>query len=168
MSSSQSLKSKARVVNLNSGIKKDGVSHIVQVLSIALSSTYILYLKTQAFHWNVVGPNFYSLHKLSEQQYQQLGGAVDELAERIRALGHPTPASFAQFKKLSHINEFSELYTAEEMIQQLVSDHETASSFLKEAFAVAEESYDYATCDMFAKFMTNHEKAAWMLWATLE
>ena len=168
MSSSQTLKSKARVANLNGGIKKDEIGHIVQALSISLSTTYILYLKTQAFHWNVVGPHFYSLHKLAESQYEELGGAIDEMAERIRALGHPAPASFSQFQKLAHIDEFTEILSAEEMLQQLANDHETVAGFLREAFTVAERAYDHATCDMFAKLIAQHEKATWMLRATLD
>ena len=168
MSSSQSLKSKARVANLNGGIKKDEIGHVVQALSISLSTAYILYLKTQAFHWNVVGPHFYSLHKLAETQYKELGEAIDEMAERIRALGYPTPASFAQFQKLSHIDEFTELHTAEEMLQQLSNDHETVAGFLREAFSIADRAYDYATCDMFARLLAQHEKASWMLRAILD
>ncbi len=167
MSNVQSLNYKARVTNLDSGIKKDEVGHVVQALNIALAGTYTLYLKTQNFHWNVTGPHFYSLHQLSDQQYHELGEAVDTIAERIRALGHPVVASFTQFQKLSRLSEVTEIHTTEEMVQQLASDHESVASFLKEAFAVAEKAYDYGTCDMFSKFMTRHEHHAWMLHATL-
>ena len=167
MTATESLKHKPRSINIDNGIKKNQIGHIVQVLSISLASTYLLYLKTQGCHWNVMGPHFYSLHKLFEEQYAQLADATDEFAERIRALGHPAPASFSQFERLSRVDDGSELKTAEEMIQQLMSDHMVIASFLKEAFAIAEEANDQGSCDLLAKRMAEHEKAAWMLQATL-
>ena len=96
-----------------------------------LADTYTLYLKTQNFHWNVKGPQFYSLHKMFEEQYLELAAAVDEIAERIRALGSYTPASFAQFASLSSLKEATAEINAESMIQKLLKDHEKTAWMLK-------------------------------------
>src|SRR6476646_5526350 len=105
-------------------LKNNHVQKIAEELSHFLADTYTLYLKTQSFHWNVRGPNFYSLHKMFEEQYQELAAAVDEIAERIRSLGSYTPATFAQYAQLTSLKEEQNQLTAEEMIQKLLLDHE--------------------------------------------
>src|SRR5437879_954535 len=100
---------------------------IADELTHFLADTYILYLKTQNYHWNVQGPAFYSLHKMFEEQYQELAGAIDEIAERIRALGNYTVASFSQYTQLSSLKEERGQLTAENMLEKLIKDHETMS-----------------------------------------
>lgn len=158
---------KAKIEQVDLGIKKDEISHIVQSLSTVLASTYMLSLKTQGFHWNVVGPEFYSLHKMSEAQYEDLSEAVDEIAERIRALGHVAPASFAWYQKLSIVQDGVELKDGKSHLQDLMADHEAISRLLKEGFAMAEAAHDHGTADIFVGRMQAHDKAAWMLRATL-
>lgn len=161
------LNNKPKIMQTDLGIKKEEISHIVQNLSTVLASTYVLYMKTQGFHWNAVGPNFFSLHKLSEEHYEDMAEAIDTLAERIRALGHLAPASFSWYEKLSVIKEEPEEKDSKERIQDLVNDHEAVSRLLKEGFSMAESAHDHATADLFVERMHAHEKAAWMLRSVL-
>lgn len=167
MSGFEDLKHKVKIANLDLGIKKEEVGHIVQSLSAVLASTYILYMKTQGFHWNVVGPFFYSLHKLSEEHYQDMAEGIDTLAERIRALGHIAPANYSLYQKFSVIEEKSDIKDTKTMLENLAYDHETISRLLKTTFDQAEKAYDHATADLFVQRLHFHDKAAWMLRATL-
>lgn len=160
---SENLASKATISKMNTGIKGNNRQELADTLSRSLAETYVLYLKTQGFHWNVVGPMFYGLHKLTEAQYEDLAAAIDEIAERIRALGFPAPATFAEFLRLSAITEMSGAPTTEQGIQALVSDHETASRTFREAVALADEDNDIVTADLLTQRTKVHEKAAWML-----
>jgi starvation-inducible DNA-binding protein len=157
------LQSKPTVSNVNTGIENPDRGELALSVGRALAETYILYLKTQGVHWNVVGPMFYGLHKLTESQYEDLAEAVDELAERIRALGHPAPATFAQFLELSVIKEAQGLMSAEQAINVLVTDHETISRTFREAVRVADKADDIVTADMLTDRIKVHEEAAWML-----
>jgi starvation-inducible DNA-binding protein len=138
---------------------------IADELTHLLADTYALYLKTQNFHWNVTGPYFPQLHKLFDDQYNELAEAVDVIAERIRALGSYTPASFSEFLKLSSLKEEtgSKHISAEEMIKRLMHDHETISHQLLQIFAKAEKANDQGTIDMLTERMRAHDKTAWML-----
>lgn len=133
----------------------------------ALADSYLVMVKTQGYHWNVAGPLFYSLHKLTEEHYNDLFEAVDELAERIRALGYPAPASITDMIGRSGISEDTGNPTAEEMIENLVQDHETIASRFREYVKVAESVSDVATADMLTNRLAFHEKAIWMLRAHL-
>lgn len=167
MSGQDCLNNKAKISQIDLGIKKEEISHIVQMLSKILASTYVLYMKTQGFHWNAVGPNFYSLHKLSQEHYEDMAESIDTLAERIRALGHVAPARYSWYEKLSIIREEQEEKDAKDLLQNLVLDHEAISRLLKDGFVLAEKAYDHATADLFVQRMHAHEKAAWMLRAVL-
>jgi starvation-inducible DNA-binding protein len=134
----------------------------------ALAETYVLYTKTQAVHWNVVGPLFYTLHKLTEDQYEDLADAIDELAERIRALDAPAPGSFGEFLELSDIRETREKQTAEQAVMMLCADHETAARTFREATRQATDFEDVVTADLLTERMAVHEKAAWMLRALVQ
>lgn len=156
-------KSKAGIQN------KDKRKHIADQLCTLLANTYTLYLKTQNFHWNVTGENFYSLHLLFEKQYEDLAEAIDVIAERIRALGFPTPASFSEFNRRSFIKEAgTQLLAATKMIQQLKSDHDAIAASIRDLCAQAEEAEDAASADLVTQRLQEHEKAAWMLGSMLE
>ncbi len=99
-----------------------------------MADTYLLYLKTQNFHWNVTGPMFGELHALFEKQYGDLAVAVDDRAERIRAIGEFAPGSFAQFRKLSKITDEEEVLPAERMIEQAIADNEHVVRRMRELF----------------------------------
>lgn len=132
-----------------------------------LADTYALYLKTQNFHWNVEGQNFYALHKLFEKQYEELEDAVDTIAERIRALGEKAPASFSAFQKITNIQEGNIHAKSEEMLQALANDHQYLSEKLKKVLAIADEIGDIGTATILEDRIEDHEKAHWMLKASL-
>jgi starvation-inducible DNA-binding protein len=156
-------KEKSAATPVKTGLGTADRQELVQVVSKALSETYVLYTKTQSVHWNVVGPQFYTLHKLTEEQYEDLAEAVDELAERIRALGAPAPGSFGEFLELSDITEVRERQTAEEAVGMLCTDHETAARTFREGTRIADEDGDVVTADLLTTRIAVHEKAAWML-----
>ena len=139
----------------------DGLSHL-------LADTYTLYLKTHNFHWNVTGPMFNTLHLMFETQYTELALAVDTIAERIRALGHPAPGSYKDFAQLSSIKEASGVPEAKTMIKQLVDGQEAVVRTARKVFPVAEKASDEPTCDLLTQRMQTHEKTAWMLRSMLK
>jgi starvation-inducible DNA-binding protein len=136
---------------------------IAGALGRLLADSYTLYLKTHSFHWNVVGPHFYDLHKLFEEQYSGLAAAVDEIAERIRALGTKAPGSYAEFGKLASVKDESGAPAAEEMIRQLLADNVTVARTAQRVADLADEHGDISTADLATERVTVHEKAAWML-----
>ena len=148
---------------INIGIdQKDRVA-IANGLSRLLADTYTLYLKTHNFHWNVTGPMFNTLHQMFEQQYVELATAVDEIAERIRALGVVAPGSYTQFAELSTVQEERGVPSAEEMIAQLVRDQETIVRTARDVFPLTEAAQDEPSADLLTQRMQIHEKTAWML-----
>lgn len=132
-------------------------------LSACLADSYVLMIKTQAYHWNAVGPLFHPIYLLTEEHYQDLFKAIDEIAERIRALGHPAPSSMTDLVGLSGLSEDTANPTTEEMVHNLVDDHETAVRRLRGSIELAENAKDYATADLLTERIAFHEKAIWML-----
>ena len=128
-----------------------------------LANTYALYLKTQNYHWNVVGANFKSLHELFNEQYDDLAAAIDEIAERIRALGVKVDGTFENFSKLSKIKSGDKNAKNEVMIRDLISGNETVADFLKEGIKAAQAEQDEGTADLLIGRLKIHEKAIWML-----
>jgi starvation-inducible DNA-binding protein len=150
------------------GIAANDRSAITKHLASVLADSYTLYLKTHNFHWNVTGPMFSTLHLMFEQQYTELATAVDLIAERIRALGHPAPGSYSQFGKLSSVKEETGVPAATDMIRQLVEGQEAVVRTARKAFKVAEKANDQPTADLLTQRMEVHEKNAWMLRSLLE
>jgi starvation-inducible DNA-binding protein len=150
-------------MELNIGISAEDRQQIASGLSKLLADSYSLYLKTHNYHWNVEGPLFNTLHLMFEQHYTELATAVDEIAERIRALGVKAPGSYSAFGKLTSIEEASGYETAEEMIRQLVIGQETVARTAREAIKAAEAASDEPTADLLTQRMQIHEKNAWML-----
>jgi len=150
------------------GISKKSRSQVATGLGHLLADTYTLYLKTHNFHWNVTGPMFQTLHLMFETQYNELWLAVDTIAERIRSLGHPAPATYAEFGKLSSIKEKPGIPKARDMIKQLVEGHEAVARTARALFPMADKASDEATADLLTQRIQLHEKTAWMLRALLE
>lgn len=134
----------------------DGLAHL-------LADSYTLYLKTHNFHWNVTGPQFKALHELFEEHYTELAAAIDEIAERIRALGFRAPGSFKKFSELSSIEESDDVPSADEMVRQLVIGQEAVVRTARKVLPVAGEADDEPTVDLLTQRMHTHEKNAWML-----
>jgi starvation-inducible DNA-binding protein len=149
------------------GIAQEDRSELAAKLSKALANSYLLYLKTQGFHWNVVGPLFYGLHKLTESQYEDMALAIDTIAERIRAIGFLSPGSFKQFHDIASITEETSAPTAEIMITQLINDNETCSRELRDTVKEAEKVGDVKTADLLTDRIGQHEENAWMLRAII-
>ena len=155
-------------MQINTGIAAEDRATIADGLSHLLADTYTLYLKTHNFHWNVTGPMFQTLHTMFEQQYTELWAALDEVAERIRALGQPAPGSYGAFARLTSIKEEEGVPEAKEMIRQLVAGHEAVAKTARSIFPAAEEGRDEVTADLLTQRMTVHEKTAWMLRSLLD
>jgi starvation-inducible DNA-binding protein len=147
----------------NTGMAEQSRLAISEGLSRVLAETYALYLKTQNFHWNVRGPEFYSLHLLFEKQYQEMAESVDEIAERIRALGFFVDATFSGFADLSSIKEEEKVLIANEMLASLIQGHEALIRHGRKVAEVADRDGDFATVDMLGRYLGAHEKMAWML-----
>lgn len=137
-------------------------------LSKLLADSYTLYLKTHNYHWNVTGPMFTTLHTLFETQYTELALAVDEIAERIRALGYPAPGSYKQFAELSTVKDAEGIPKAQDMIRHLAADLDTVVASAKAVFEAAEAAADQASGDLAVRRMDVSEKNAWMLRSHLE
>jgi len=154
---------------VNIGVKEEKRKAVAKQLSTFLASTYTLYMKTPYYHWNVTGSQFHSLHELFEHQYEDLHGAGDALAERIRALGHFSPGTFKAYLELSEIEEDDALpEDAEAMVKNLLKDNETCTQAARKVLKIAEEAEDEVTVDMMVERMSTHDEAAWMLRATLQ
>jgi len=151
------------IMELNTGIDREDRETIAGGLSRLLADSYTLYLKTHNYHWNVTGPQFNTLHQMFEVQYAELAAAVDEIAERIRALGIKAPGSYVEFSDLTSIKEGNGDESAEEMIRQLAIGQETVVRTAREAFPAADDANDEPTADLLTQRMQLHEKNAWML-----
>jgi starvation-inducible DNA-binding protein len=150
------------------GISSDDRELVASSLSILLADSYNLYLKTHGYHWNVTGPMFRTLHLMFEEEYTELALAVDEVAERIRSLGHIAPASFSSYSGLSSIPEDDSVPQAMDMVANLVVDHEAVARSARNTLVVSEGANDAATADLATRRLDVHEKTAWMLRSLLE
>ena len=139
---------------------------IADALSVLLADSYTLYLKTQNYHWNVTGPMFPALHAMFETEYLELRDAVDVIAERIRALGRPAPASYKAYGELTSIEEAEQIPDALDMVRDLAAGHETVARTARAAVDRAEPAGDIATVDLATGRVEVHEKTAWMLRTT--
>jgi len=153
-------------MDIDIGIKKEDRKTAADAVSRLLADTYTLYLKTHGYHWNVEGPHFQQLHIQFMEQYTEMWTAVDELAERVRALGYYAPSSYSEMAKLSTIKEEAGRPDWEVMVKNLAKGHEQAAKTAREVLRIAEEVGDDATADVIAPRVTLHEKTAWMLRAT--
>jgi starvation-inducible DNA-binding protein len=150
------------------GITKKDREKIAAGLSRLLADSFTLYLKTHNFHWNVTGPMFNTLHTMFMDQYTELWTALDEIAERIRALGFPAPGSYAEFAGLTVIKESTGIPNATEMIKQLVAGQEAVVKTARSIFPLVDKASDEPTADLLTQRMQIHEKNAWMLRSLLE
>lgn len=143
---------------------KSNENKVIAGLEKALANSYTLMIKTHNYHWNVQGSNFVGLHNLFEQQYKDLFTAIDELAERIRALGAPAPGGLASFKKLSVIQDAAdEVQNSKVMVDDLIMSRQAMLAGDQELLAAAEEADDQVTTDMITGRIGKNEKDIWML-----
>ncbi|PZR09576.1 MAG: DNA starvation/stationary phase protection protein [Archangium gephyra] len=156
-------KSESASVAVDIGIAEADRKAIADGLNALLADNYGLYLKTHAFHWNVTGPMFQTLHLMFETQYNELWLANDLIAERIRALGFHVKATYSAFSKLSSIPEADGVPEATDMVRELVKGHEAAARTARSIFPRAEKGGDESTVDLLTQRLQIHEKTAWML-----
>lgn len=136
---------------------------IGEYLAQILANTYLLYVKTQNFHWNVIDPRFYSLHRLLEKEYEDLAEAVDTIAERIRTLRVKAPGSMREFLELGSIEEAEGNLDGNQMLQQLIQGHEIVAAQIRPRIEESQKLGDEGTADMLIQRLKDHEKTAWML-----
>ncbi len=160
---SEALKTQATVETVDTGLEQKTRERLAEGVAALVADTYALLIKTHGYHWNVVGPLFYSLHKLTEEQYEDLFEAADDLAERVRALGFPAPGSFTRMSNMSVIEEAQGAPAAEDMIKDLIRDNEAIVRRMRETAVLADELEDTVTSDLLTQRMGTHEKAVWML-----
>lgn len=128
-----------------------------------MADTYALIGQTHICHWNVRGPSFFSLHAAFEEQYNELFVAVDEIAERIRALGALAPGGLSSLSRMAGIEEIAEDASAETMVRHLIRANEKTLADLQTARDRAGEAGDSETEDLMIARIQVHEKTVWML-----
>jgi starvation-inducible DNA-binding protein len=161
-------KKQNKVGKIDIGISESDRLKIAEGLSGLLADSYTLYLMTHNFHWNVTGPQFNSLHLMFMGQYTEQWNALDIIAERIRALGHPAPGTYKEFVKLASIKEVEGVPKANDMIRHLVAAQEATARTARKLFPVVEKANDQPTADVLTQRLDVHEKTAWMLRSLLE
>ena len=151
------------------GIKKDNLSKVAHILNEFLADEVVLYVKTRNAHWNVEGADFHAMHKFFEDQYEQLDDMMDDVAERIRSLGHYAPATMKSYLELTHLTEQSRKKNdSPGFIKELLGDHESIITRLRENVNhIADDLQDAGTSDFITGLLEKHEKMAWMLRAHL-
>ena len=151
------------------GITEQDREAVTEILTKALADEYVLYTKTRSYHWNVVGPHFNDLHKFFEEQYDQTAEDIDEIAERIRALGSKTVSTMTEFLQQTRLEEHPGKYPdSKSMVANLVSDHETIIRELRQDIVSCNKHNDVGTEDFLTGMLEKHEKTAWMLRSVLE
>ena len=147
------------------GIPDHDIEKVVTFLNTLLADEYALYTKTRNAHWNITGPNFYEFHKFFETQYEALDIMIDEIAERVRSLGHFALGSMKDFLSVTHMSEENHDFSnSKQIIQTLVTDHETIIRIIRNNIIPISDKYkDMGTADFVTGLMEQHEKMAWML-----
>lgn len=161
-------KTASRGMPIDIGISDTDRAAVAKELSRTLADSYTLYLMTHNFHWNVTGPMFNTLHLMFMDQYTEEWQALDAIAERIRALGHYAPGTYAEYAKLSSIAEPTSVPNAEQMIEMLVKGNESVARTARAAFKCADDANDQPTIDLLTQRLDIHEKNAWMLRSLLQ
>lgn len=153
----------------NIGLTSQDRQAVANLLNIILSDEYLIYTKTLNFHWNIYGSDFKALHVFLEEQYETMLEIVDEIAERVRSVGHVSFGSMTEFLKNSRLKEHAgEVPGPEGMIKRLLDDHEAVICSLRTDLEKAAQYHDMGTNNFLTEIMERHEKMAWMLRATLQ
>jgi len=153
----------AKELPVDTGVAREDRRELARDLGKALASFYVLYHKTHGYHWNVTGPMFYSVHKLTDDQYEDLADAIDALAERIRSIGFAAPVGLGAYIGDSVVKDVDGLKPAGEMVQELAEDHQKVAAQLRDIVEKAEKADDVFTADLLTARIGAHEEASWML-----
>lgn len=154
-------------LSIKTGIDRKDRSALARALSVHLANTYVLYGQTQAYHWNVTGPLFFSIHSLTEKQYADMALAIDAIAERIRAIGFTAPSGLNTMISLAEIKDKSDNPDANAMLEQLAINNEKVAASARKAVERAEEAGDVYTADLLTARIGIHEESSWMLRASM-
>jgi len=141
---------------------------LVQPLKNLLADSYILMLKTQNYHWNVTGIHFHTLHAMFQTQYEDLFEAVDEVAERLRAIGVKAPGTFKEFQSLSEIDSEEIKTDSKDMLISLKNDHMKLAATAEKLIEAAQTVKDDPSMDLAIERLQTHQKHIWMLSSSLE
>jgi len=153
---------------MDTGISSKDRAAIAKGLSRLLADTYVVYLKTHNFHWNVEGPMFQTLHQMFMDQYTEAWNAIDLVAERIRSLGHYAPGTYREYLELARVKETPGVPKAGQMVKLLIEGQEAVVKTAREILPIAEKADDQPTLDLLTQRMQVHEKNAWMLRSLLK
>ena len=153
----------AKAPKIDIGLSEESRGNIAAGLSGLLADSYTLYLMTHNFHWNVTGPMFNTLHLMFMGQYTEQWNALDLIAERIRALGHPAPGTYKEFVKLASIREVEGQPRALDMVRHLVAAQEATARTARKLFPLVDKANDQPSADLLTQRLEVHEKTAWML-----
>ena len=140
---------------------------LIDTLKDVLADNYALYLKTQNYHWNVEGPNFKGLHLLFEEQYTDIAGAIDTVAELIRGLGEKAPGTFDTYIKRTSIKSGNEDASAHQMIKDLLESQTLIQKTLQQCLEIAQKAGDEVVAGFMIERLTFHRKASWILKSSL-
>lgn len=155
-------------IELDNHLSNKERQKVAEDLSVMLANSYLFMLKLHNYHWNVRGGFFKPVHEMTEEQYTDMFGAIDVIAERIRALGYIAPGTFKEYTSMGHIKDGNAELSLNEMVAELVQGHETLVKIAKKVVSRADECGDEATVDLMTARMDSHEKYAWMLRSMLE
>lgn len=150
----------------NTGLETKSYRKVAEALGPVLADSYQLFIKTQGVHWNISGANFFGLHKLTEEQYEDLYAAIDAIAERIRALGEPAPATYRAYGEMGRIKDEESCESPEDQVEMLIRDNGLLCETLRDAVDRAEELGDVVTADLLTARLAQHEQNGWMLQMT--
>jgi starvation-inducible DNA-binding protein len=153
---------------VDTGISSKDRAKVADGLSRLLADTYLLYLKTHNFHWNVEGPMFQTLHVMFMEQYTEAWNAIDPIAERIRALGHYAPGTYKAYLRLGSVRETEGVPKAQRMVRELIDGQEAVARTARSVLPLAERANDQPTLDLLTQRLDVHEKNAWMLRSLLK
>ena len=156
--------------NIEIGINPANRESVAYLLNTLLADEHVLYIKMRNYHWNVRGMHFQSLHKFFESQYEELSSLIDDIAERVRSLGHYAVASMKDYVNLTRLLESNHTDgNDQKMLRNLLYDHETIIRILRDELVKEADKYkDIGTSDFITTLMEKHEKMAWMIRAYIE
>ncbi|WP_159635295.1 Dps family protein [Sphingobacterium composti Ten et al. 2007 non Yoo et al. 2007] len=153
----------------NIGIKEKDTAAVAEILNKLLADHNVLYVKARNAHWNIEGPDFHAQHLFFETLYDALAETIDELAERVRAIGHYAIGSMKEFLELTQLSEEKPSKNdSQSYIKALLNDYESIIISIRENIETIEKHGDAGTEDFLVGIMEAHEKTAWMLRAHLK
>ncbi|MFN4245516.1 MAG: Dps family protein [Brevinematia bacterium] len=159
---------KVEIENLDTGLSEKVREQISSILFKLLSDEFVTYVKARNYHWNIVGPHFKELHEFFQKIYEELNDEIDEIAERIRALGLKVPATMKNFLNETTLTETNDFLKDEDMLKSLLNDYEATIKNIREYISIASSNKDEATANYLSDLIQKKEKTAWMIRSTIE